>query len=43
MEGAMALMLVHGDRDYATAAAAAAKRLLGPQRKRPARKRKAKE
>lgn len=41
MEGAMALMLVHGDRDYATAAARAAKRLLGPQRKRPARKQKA--
>jgi hypothetical protein len=28
MEGAMALMLIHGDRSYATAAARAAKMLV---------------
>jgi hypothetical protein len=28
MEGAMALMLIHGDRSYATAAARAAKALV---------------
>jgi hypothetical protein len=28
MEGAMLLMLIHGDRDYAKAAADAAKRLM---------------
>jgi AcrR family transcriptional regulator len=35
IEGAMSLMLIHGDRSYAQAAAQAAKRLLMP-RKRPA-------
>jgi hypothetical protein len=34
MEGAMVLMLLHGDRAYAMAAATAAKRLVGrPQRR----------
>ncbi len=32
MEGAMALMLIHGDRAYADAAAAAAKRLINQRR-----------
>jgi AcrR family transcriptional regulator len=40
MEGAMALMLVHGDRAYAMAAAMAAKRLVGrPQRGLSSRRR----
>ncbi len=34
-EGAISLILVHGDRRYAAAAADAAKRLLGPPRARP--------
>jgi hypothetical protein len=33
-EGAMVMILIHGDRSYADAAAAAAKRLLGAQESR---------
>jgi len=42
MEGAMAMILIHGDRDYAVAAARAAKRLVGenaPRRTSPRRSR----
>jgi AcrR family transcriptional regulator len=38
MEGAMALMLIHGDRSYAKAAAAAAKALVGRAPRRRARR-----
>ena len=35
MEGAVAMILIHGDRDYATAAARAAKRLIGANAAQP--------